>query len=172
MGPSLDRIRAIALDIDGVLTDGSVIPLADGDLLRVMDAKDALAIRVANMKGYIVAIMSGGDTEALRNRMEVMGIRAENIFLGCRGKLAIFERFCAKNGLSPEEVMYIGDDLPDVPVLRAAGLGIAPADAAQDAKDAADRISPCDGGKRCVRTEIERLMRYQGKWEFDYAKVF
>lgn len=172
MDQNLDRIKAIALDIDGVMTDGSVIPLADGDLLRVLDAKDALAIRVAGMKGYIVAIMSGGDTEALRKRMENMSIRPENIFLGCRGKLAIFERFCAQNGLSPEEVMYIGDDLPDVPVLRAAGLGVAPADAAQDAKEAADRISPCGGGKRCVRTEIERLMRYQGKWEFDYAKTF
>jgi len=172
MAPNLDRIRAIALDIDGVLTDGSVIPLADGDLLRVMDAKDALAIRVAIMKGYIVAIMSGGDTEALCRRMEVMGISRENIFLGCRGKLAVFERFCAQNGLSPDEVMYIGDDLPDVPVLRAAGLGIAPADAAQDALEAADRISPCSGGKRCVRTEIERLMRYRGHWKFDYAKTF
>jgi len=172
MAPSLDRIRAIALDIDGVMTDGSVIPLADGDLLRILNAKDALAIRVAVMKGYIVAIMSGGDTPALRKRMTDMSIRPENIFLGCRGKLAIFERFCAQNGLSPEEVMYIGDDLPDVPVLRAAGLGIAPADAAQDAKDAADRISPCGGGNGCVRTEIERLMRYQGQWEFDYAKTF
>ena len=132
MDQNLDRIKAIALDIDGVMTDGSVIPLADGDLLRVLDAKDALAIRVAGMKGYIVAIMSGGDTKALRKRMEDMNIRPENIFLGCRGKLAIFERFCAQNGLSPEEVMYIGDDLPDVPVLRAAGLGIAPADAAQN----------------------------------------
>lgn len=172
MDRNLDRIKAIALDIDGVMTDGRVIPLADGDLLRILDAKDALAVRVAGMKGYILAIMSGGDTAALRRRMEDMNIRPENIFLGCRGKLAVFERFCAQNGLSPEEVMYIGDDLPDVPVLRAAGLGIAPADAAQDAKEAADRISPCAGGQRCVRTEIERLMRYQGKWEFDYAQTY
>ncbi|MBO4446673.1 MAG: HAD hydrolase family protein [Bacteroidales bacterium] len=172
MAQNPDAIRAIVLDIDGVLTDGRLIPLADGDLLRIVDAKDSLAVRVAVMKGYVVGIISGGDTVALHKRMLSLGISEENLMLGTRGKMAAFRKFCAQNALKPEEVMYIGDDLPDVPVLEACGYGIAPADAAFEAKQAADKVSEFGGGKLCVRTEIEALMRRQGTWEFDYAKVF
>ena len=171
----LRAIRAIALDIDGVITDGGLIPLADGDLLRKFDAKDSFAIRVAGKKGYKVAIISGGDTRALRLRCLNLGIPEENLFLGSRGKLAVFRDFCAREGLEPREVMYQGDDIPDTQVLRACGLGVAPADAVPEARAAADFVSPFPGGRGCVRDSIERVLKAQGKWVFDedkYDQIF
>lgn len=164
---SLKKIKAVALDIDGVMTDGSLIPLADGDLLRVFDAKDSFAIRVAARKGLVTAIISGGKTDALEKRCLHLNVKPGNLFLGARGKLGIFKRFCEQNGLLPEEVMYFGDDIPDVQVLKACGVGVVPSDAAQEAKDAADIVSDYPGGKWCVRHEIENLLKVQGKWSFD-----
>lgn len=167
---SLRKIKAVALDIDGVLTDGSLVLLSDGDLLRVMNAKDSFAIRAAVRKGLIVAVISGGQTEALRIRCLNLNIRPENIFLGARGKLSIFRRFCEQNALSPDEVMYFGDDIPDVQVLRECGIGVAPADAVPEAKEAADIVSEYPGGGCCVRHGIEDLLKAQGKWVFDPDK--
>ena len=168
-------IKAIALDIDGVMTDGSLQLLADGDILRTMDAKDSFAVRVAAQKGLTVAFISGGQTEALERRCRHLGCRPENLYLGTRGKLAAFRDFCEKNGLEASEVMYFGDDIPDTQVLAAAGIGVAPADAALEAKEAADIVSEYPGGHWCVRTEIEKLLRAQGKWYFDpdkYDQIF
>ena len=113
MGPDLSAIKAIALDIDGVLTDGGLIPLENGDVLRVTDAKDAFAVRFAAKRGIIMSIMSGGNTVALHKRMLSMHIREEDIFLGCRGKLSVFRRFCEQHGLDASEVAYFGDDIAD-----------------------------------------------------------
>lgn len=166
----LSRIKAVVFDIDGVLTDGRMIPLADGDLLRIVDAKDSFAIRAAGRKGLIVGIISGGKTFALEQRCLHVGIRPENIFLGARGKMALFRRFCEQNALAPEEVMYFGDDIPDTQVLRACGVGVVPSDAVEEAKEAADIISSKPGGKGCVRAEVERLMKHKGLWVFDPDK--
>lgn len=173
--PNYVRIKAIALDIDGVMTQGELIPLEDGDLLRIMDAKDSFAVRVAAAKGYTIAFISGGKTEALTRRCLHLGCREENLYLGTRGKLAAFKDFCAKNSLDPSEVMYFGDDVPDTQVLAAAGIGVVPSDAALDAKEAADIVSEFPGGKGCVRHELETMMRATGKWYFDpdkYDQIF
>lgn len=164
---SLKKIKAVVFDIDGVMTDGSLIPLSDGDLLRVFDAKDSFAIRVAARKGLITAIISGGKTEALEKRCLHLNVKPENLFLGARGKLAIFNRFCEQNGILPEEVMYFGDDIPDIQVMKACGIGVAPSDAAEEAKEAADIVSEFPGGKWCVRHEVENLLKAQGKWTFN-----
>lgn len=173
MAQNLKDIKAIAFDIDGVLTDGSLIPLADGDLLRVFNAKDSMAMRVASLKGIVTAIISGGDTEALRKRCLNCYIKEENLFLGCRGKLPVLFEFCKNNGLSPEEVAYMGDDIPDVPLIRECGLGIAPADAAEEAREAADYVCSRSGGRGAVREVVEMILKAQGKWEFDdYSKIY
>ena len=115
MAPNLKAIRAIAYDLDGVATDGSIIvsgPTPE-DLVRVVNAKDSFASRVAAQKGFIVSVISGGKTEALRTRCLHMGVREENLYLGVRGKLAVFQEFCSRNGLDPSEVAYFGDDIPD-----------------------------------------------------------
>lgn len=169
------KIKAVAMDIDGVLTDGGLIPLSDGDLLRRFDAKDSFAIRAAAGKGYATGIMSGGDTEALHLRCLSLKIKEENIHLGCRGKLKHLMSFCETNGVEPSEVMYFGDDIPDIPVLRACGLGIAPADAVDEVKEAADYVSEYPGGHRCVRNAIETMMKAQGTWVYDescYDKIY
>ena len=167
---ALAGIKAIALDIDGVLTRGELIPLRDGDILRIMDAKDSFGVRVAAQKGYLVTIISGGDTEALRRRCLHLGCKPENLYLGTRGKLSAFKDFCKRNGLSESEVMYFGDDIPDTQVLKTAGVGVAPADAAFEAREAADIVSVYPGGHWCVRDAVETMMRIQGTWKFDPSK--
>ena len=169
MAPNLKAIKAIAYDLDGVATDGSIIPVGPTpeDLVRVVNAKDSFASRVAAQKGFIVAVISGGKTEALRSRCLHMGVKEENLYLGVRGKLAVFREFCSRNGLQPEEVAYFGDDIPDTQVLRACGFGIAPADAAQEAKDAADYVTTVPGGRGCIREGIEMILKAQDKWRFD-----
>ena len=169
MDDRLKHIKAIAYDLDGVATDGSIIPVGPTpeDLVRVVNAKDSFASRVASQKGFIMAVISGGDTQALRSRCLHMGIREENLYLGVRGKLAVFVEFCRRNGLDPSEVAYFGDDIPDTQVLRACGLGIAPADAVEEAKAAADYVTKLPGGRGCIREGIEMILKAQGKWTFD-----
>ncbi len=169
MAPNLKAIKAIAYDLDGVATDGSIIPVGPTpeDLVRVVNAKDSFASRVAAQKGFIVAVISGGKTEALRSRCLHMGVKEENLYLGVRGKLAVFREFCSRNGLQPGEVAYFGDDIPDTQVLRACGFGIAPSDAAQEAKDAADYVTTVPGGRGCIREGIEMILKAQDKWRFD-----
>ena len=162
-------IKAIAYDLDGVATDGSIIPIGPTpeDLVRVVNAKDSFASRVASQKGFIVAVISGGKTEALRSRCLHMGVREENLYLGVRGKLATFREFCERNGLQPSEVAYFGDDIPDTQVLRQCGFGIAPADAVEEAKAAADYVTKLPGGRGCIREGIELILKAQDKWHFD-----
>ena len=169
MAPNLKAIKAIAYDLDGVATDGSITVIAPGEegLVRVVNAKDSFASRVAAAKGFIMAVISGGKTEALRTRCIHMGIREENLYLGVRGKLAVFREFCERNGLQPEEVAYFGDDIPDTQVLRACGFGIAPADAAEEAREAADSVTKVPGGRGCIREGIEMILKAQDKWHFE-----
>ena len=169
MAPNLKDIKAIAYDLDGVATDGSIIPMGPDpeDLVRIVNAKDSFASRVAAQKGFIVAVISGGKTAALRSRCLHMGIKEENLYLGVRGKLAVFKEFCSRNSLEPSQVAYFGDDIPDTQVLRACGFGIAPADAAQEAKDAADYVTKVPGGRGCIREGIELILKAQDKWHFD-----
>ena len=172
MAPNLKAIKAIAYDLDGVATDGSIIPVGPSpeDLIRIVNAKDSFASRAAASKGFIMAVISGGDTAALRSRCIHMGIREENLFLGVRGKLATFRKFCEQNGLQPGEVAFFGDDIPDTQVLRACGFGIAPADAADEAKEAADYVTKLPGGRGCIREGIEMILKTQDKWHFDEDK--
>lgn len=169
MAPNLKAIRAIAFDIDGVLTDGSIIPVGPRpeDLVRIVDAKDSFGVRAAALKGIITGVISGGDTPALHSRCLHMGVREENIFLGVRGKLSSFHKFCQNNGLQPEEVAYFGDDIPDTQVLRECGLGIVPNDAVAEAKDAADIVTAHSGGRGCLREGVEMILKAQDKWHFD-----
>lgn len=166
MALNLKAIKAVVADIDGVFSD-VLIPLADGDLLRSMDAKDCFAFRHCRRRGLITGIISGGDTPALRKRCLNLGVEPENLFLGARGKRRILEQYCAQNGLSLEEVCFIGDDIPDVPAIKAAGLGVAPADAVPEAIEAADFVSSRPGGHGCIRETIELILRDRGLWHFE-----
>lgn len=174
MEPNPSNIKGFVFDIDGVLTDGSMICLGDGDLLRTVNAKDCTAMRIAADKGYVTGIISGGDTEALSKRCRRSGVLPENTFLGCRGKMPYFLKFCEQNGLTPREVAYFGDDLADIPLLRLSGLGIVPQDASPEAKEAADYICSNPGGHCAAREGIELVLKARGDWKFDenYTSVY
>lgn len=171
----LQKIKAFVFDVDGVLTDGGILATPEGDLLRVFDAKDSFALRMAYMKGYHVGIITGGVSESIKLRFRTCGVAPENIYLGSRAKIEDFEDFCSKNGLQADEVMYFGDDLPDIPVMLASGCGVAPSDAVSEVKAAAHHISSRPGGRGCAREMIEAVIKCQGKWELDvddYKKKF
>ena len=175
MTEKFKKIRAFAFDVDGVLTNGGILATMEGELLRVFDAKDAFGLRMAAMKGYHLAAITGGRSLSIPKRLKVCGFKDEDIYLGSRIKMIDFEDFCKRHDLKPEEVMYFGDDIPDIPVLKACGCGVCPSDAVQEAKDAADYISDRPGGKLCVRETLEMVIKSQDKWvvDFDqYHKMF
>ncbi len=163
----LSHIRAFAFDIDGVATDGGVFCNSDGDLLRTYDAKDGFALRMAVLHGYPVAVITGGSSESIRKRMVSSGLNPDDVFLHCRDKREQFALFCERHGLQPKEVMYFGDDVPDMGVMQLCGCGVCPSDAVEEVKAIADWVSDYPGGRGCLRHTIETTLRAQGKWVFD-----
>lgn len=173
MAQSPDKIRTIAFDIDGVMTDGSLIALGDGDLLRIFNAKDSFAVRAALAKGLDVAVITGGVSDCIKGRCRTLGIPEANVYMGRRDKINAFNSYCERTGVLPEEILYFGDDIPDIAVMKACGISIAPSDAVEEVKAVADIVSDYPGGKRCVRNGIEMVMKAQGKWHFneeDYTR--
>ena len=161
------KIKAFAFDVDGVLTDGGILADLNGELYRVFDSKDSMAIRMAVMKGFHMAVITGGRSESIRKRFETCGIKADDVYLGSRAKIEDFQDFCNRHGLAPEEVMYFGDDLPDIPVMQACGCGVCPSDAVDEVKAIADHISTKPGGKGCVREILQAVMQAQGIGHLD-----
>lgn len=172
---ALMRIRAFAFDVDGVMTDGGIFANLEGELFRTFDAKDGFGLRMASMKGYHLAAITGGRSESIRKRFLTCGVAPEDVYLGSRDKIADFEDFCTRHGLEADEVMFFGDDLPDAPVMQVCGIGVCPSDAVPDVKAIADYVSPYPGGKGCARFAIEMVMKMQGSWDLDvqqYKKLF
>ena len=167
MEDKIKKIRAFAFDVDGVLTDGGILADLSGELYRVFDSKDGMAIRMAAMKGFHLAIITGGRSESIRKRFESCGIKPEDVYLRSRAKIEDFEDFCSRHGLEADEVMYFGDDLPDIPVMAACGCGVCPSDAVEEVRQIADIISSRPGGKGCAREIIQDVLTKQGKWELD-----
>ena len=161
----LNHITTFIFDIDGVLTDGKVYIPDTGDLLRSMHTKDGFAIKTALKKGYKIAIISGAQDENVIRRLKYLNI--EDIFIKIQDKLPVFKKYLEDNNLTPDEVLYMGDDIPDIPVMLHAGLSAAPKDAVQEVLDTVDYISHKKGGETCVRDVIEQVLRVQGKWTFN-----
>lgn len=158
----LQKVKAFAFDIDGVFTDGSVLMYANGDLLRTYNAKDGYAVRYAVEKGFPVAIITGGISETIKMRFSQFNVT--DIYLGSHYKLPDFEDFCYKYSLSPSEVLFMGDDIPDIPIMEACGLPTCPSDAVAEVKKVSTFISPYKGGHGCVRDIIEQVLKVHGKW--------
>lgn len=158
----LKHITTIMLDVDGVLTDGSVLIAANGEQLRNMHVKDGYILQLAVKKGYRIVIMSGGRSEVLEGRFNYLGIH--DVHLGLTNKLEAFNAYKAKHGLSTDEILYLGDDIPDYEVMSRVVLPCCPADAAEEIKKISLYISPFAGGKGCVRDILEQVMKVQGKW--------
>lgn len=158
----LKKIRGFAFDVDGVLSP-SAIPMNDlGEPVRMANIKDGYALQLAVKLGYHIAFITGGTTEAVTRRYGALGIR--DIYLGASHKIGIFEEWMSGRGLSPEEVVYMGDDVPDLRCMRLAGLACAPYDACTEARETALYVSRYTGGYGCVRDVVEQVLRAHGDW--------
>ena len=157
----LTRIRALVFDVDGVLSRATIQTNHDGDLLRTTNTKDGYAIRLAAMSGLHVAIISGGWEESIRLRYKRIGV--EDIFLGSSVKTEKLQQLLEKYGLTADEVLYMGDDIPDYNIMKAVGLPCCPCDATPEIRDISLYISHKEGGQGCVRDVIEQVLKAQGE---------
>ena len=158
----LKNIKAFIFDVDGVFTDGKIYLEPGGEFVRAVDMKDGYAVVYALKQGYIIGIISGGNSQAVRKRFEYLKIT--DIYLNSRDKKSDFEDFYFKYDLKPENILYMGDDIPDFEPMKLAGLSTCPADAVEEIKAIADYISTFPGGHGCVRDVIEQVLKLQGKW--------
>lgn len=158
----LHDIKAFVFDFDGVMTDGSVWTLYNGDTIRSGNVKDGYAIQYAVKKGYTIALISGAKSQSIENRMKALGV--EQIYMGCSNKMETYQNFLSLNNLRPEEVVCMGDDIPDYEIMTHCGVSACPKDAAIEIKEIADYISFFDGGKGCVRDIIEQVLRLHNQW--------
>jgi 3-deoxy-D-manno-octulosonate 8-phosphate phosphatase (KDO 8-P phosphatase) len=168
----LEKLKSIStfiFDVDGVLTDGSVQVTDNGQSLRTFNIKDGYAMQLAVKKGYNLCIISGGDGIAMANRFHNLGI--SDVFLGAGDKVEIFKKYLIDKSITADEVLYMGDDIPDLKVMKLVGLSTCPADAVEEIKSISQFISPYNGGKTAVRDIIEKVMKVQHKWHDEDPKA-
>ncbi len=158
------EVTTFVFDLDGVLTDGSVLVLADGLQARQMHVKDGLALQMALKNGYRVVIISGGYSEPVIGRLHKLGVF--EVYLDVKDKLKFLEEYFSKYQISWHEVLFMGDDLPDLAVLEKAALPCCPSDAVMEVKKLAKYISPIKGGFGCARDVIEKVLKLNDNWNF------
>lgn len=158
----LKQITTFIFDVDGVLTNGEIQATDSGELLRTFNIKDGYALQLAVKKGYHVCIISGGRGQAMEKRFEGLGI--PDVFLGISDKVEVFNEYLEIYNLKTKEVLYMGDDLPDLSVMKLVGIPTCPADASAEIKAISSYVSPFKGGKTAVRDIIEKVLKVQGKW--------
>ena len=163
----LSQITTFIFDVDGVLTDGSVILESSGEMVRTMHTKDGYALQHAVKKGFHIVIISGGSSVMVKKRLEGLGI--EHIYLGKDHKLPVLNEHLQKHNISINQVLYMGDDIPDLPCLKVVGVSSCPKDASVEVREFCDYISHINGGKGCVRDVLEQTLRIQNKWMDDDA---
>ncbi len=161
----LTRIRAIVFDIDGVLSQETIMLAADGLPRRTVNIKDGYAIQLAIKLGLRIAIMTGANVEAIRVRYAALGV--EDIYMSCAVKIKTYDEFLQKHGLADDEVMYMGDDIPDLEVMRRVGCPVCPKDACAEVREASLYVSDRCGGCGCGRDVIEQTLRAQGLWQMN-----
>ena len=158
----LKEITTFILDVDGVLTNGKILVTSKGKMLREMNTKDGFIIKYALDKGFKIFIISGGTNKGVKERLKDLGI--EEIFLGEYTKKDTYEKLIKKYNLKKDEIVYMGDDIPDIPVMKKIGVPCCPNDAVPDVKQISIYISKKNGGQGCVRDIIEQTLRVQNKW--------
>jgi 3-deoxy-D-manno-octulosonate 8-phosphate phosphatase (KDO 8-P phosphatase) len=158
----LKNIKAFVFDVDGVFTDGSVYLLPEGNMCRVMNVLDGYAVVKALKNNYLIGVITGGNDEMVRHRIHYLGIK--DYYAKSHNKLEDFEDFKSKYHLKNEEILMMGDDLPDMSILKISGISACPKNAVPEVKEISDYISPIEGGKGAVRDVIEQVMKVQGKW--------
>ncbi|HLP56001.1 MAG TPA: HAD hydrolase family protein [Fluviicola sp.] len=157
----LSPITTFVFDVDGVLTTGEVM-LMNGGVIRTLNSKDGYAIQYAVKKGYRILVITGGNSQDVKDRLE--GLGAQKVVLRSADKLIVYEQLKQEFGFTNEQVLYMGDDIPDIPVMKLVGVSTCPQDAAVEVKAICHYQSPLNGGRACVRDVIEQVMRLHGKW--------
>lgn len=158
----LTKIKALAFDVDGVLSAETIVLHPNGEPMRTVNIKDGYALQLAVKMGLHVAIITGGKTEAVRKRYEGLGI--PDVYLGCSVKIKTYDDFLNKYGLKDEEVLYMGDDIPDYEIMKRCGCPCAPSDASPEIKELSVYISHHKGGHGCGRDIVEQVLRAKGLW--------
>ena len=158
----LSKVRAFVFDVDGVLSSAKIFLHPGGDLMRTMNIKDGYALQYAIRKGYPIGIITGGNSESVRKRFEGLGIK--EIYLSSKNKENDLADFLEGKDFGPENILYMGDDLPDYKVMEKIGFPTCPADAVEEIKSISLYISDKAGGEGCVRDVIEQVLRLQGNW--------
>lgn len=158
----LTKIKALAFDVDGVLSAETIVLHPNGEPMRTVNIKDGYALQLAVKMGLHVAIITGGKTEAVRKRYEGLGI--PDVYIGCSVKIKTYDDFLNKYGLKDEEVLYMGDDIPDYEIMKRCGCPCAPSDAAPEIKELSVYISHHKGGHGCGRDIVEQVLRAKGLW--------
>ncbi len=162
----LADITTLIFDVDGVLTDGTITVTTDGEMLRTMSIKDGFALKTAVDTGFNVCIISGGSNEGVRKRLSGLGIT--DIYLGAHNKIEQLNEYLSKHNITKSQVLYMGDDIPDYPVMKLVGLPCCPQDAVAEIKAVSKYISHKNGGKGAVRDVIEQILKVQGKWNGNF----
>ena len=163
---NLHKIKAFVFDFDGVLSDGGAWVI-NNEIVRRSDVKDGYAIQYAVKQGYTIAVISGATAPSIAFRMNALGV--EQVYMGCANKLETYTQFLEKNGLQEEEVVVVGDDIPDYEMMQHCAVSVCPADAAKEIVATADYISPFPGGRGCARDILEQVMRLHGRWFLEDA---
>ncbi len=158
----LKNISTFIFDVDGVLTDGTINVNTLGEMFRTMNVKDGYGLKTAVERGYNICVISGGTNEGVRIRLQNLGVK--DIFLGAHNKREILENYLSTNSIKRENVLYMGDDLPDYHIMQEVGLPTCPQDAVPEIKSISKYVSHKKGGKGCVREVIEQVLKVQGKW--------
>ena len=158
----LTKIKAIIFDIDGVLSTETIQMDSNGEPLRTINIKDGYAIQLAQKVGLRIVILTGGYSESIRLRYENLGV--ENIYMRCLVKIKVYDEFLSEYGLNDDEVIYVGDDIPDYEIMKRCGCPCCPADACADIKKISRYISTKSGGYGCGRDIVEQVLRAQKKW--------
>ncbi len=157
----LQKVRCFIFDVDGVLTNNSIIVMP-GELYRIMNVRDGFGLKTAVEKGYHVIIISGGKSESVRTRLHNLGLK--DVFLGIENKTITYEEVKTKYNLENDEILYMGDDVPDYDVMKINGIPTCPFDAVSDIRALSIYVSPLKGGEGCVRDVIEQTLRLHGNW--------
>lgn len=158
----MPQITTFIFDVDGVLTDGTVTVFPNGELIRKMNTKDGYALKTAVALGYNVCIITGGTNAGIKTRLEGLGIT--DIYLGANNKIDQLEEYLASNKVSVDNVLYMGDDIPDYPPMELVALPACPKDAVPEIQNISKYVSQKKGGKGCVRDVIEQVLKVQDKW--------
>ena len=156
------KIEAMIFDVDGVMTDGRIIPTAEGDFLRCYNCKDGYALAYAIRHGYRVCIITGGYGAILERRLRMLGVK--EYYIDCMDKMTTLREYMERHGLEPEQVLYMGDDIPDLECMRAVGMPVCPADSASEVLECSRYVSEYEGGRGAVRDIIEQVLRAKGDW--------